>query len=145
MLFLCSTINAKRWGYTIGFNLTGFCSCCIWNYAQNGSQNCQVIAIHFLIVCKLSIVLLHSGPGFNKIFRKSSSHVKCLGSSWLACSKFHTEDLQMPAVTVQNSVAWATWRPGFVHPCSTPKHLEVNSVSCWLLIFEKWCWTCYEV
>ena len=43
----------------------------------------------------------------------------------------------MLALAVQNSVAWATWRPGFVHRCSTPKRLEVRSVSCWLLIFEK--------
>ena len=29
---------------------------------------------------------------------------------------------------LQNSVAWATWRPRFLHPCSTPKRLKVHNV-----------------
>jgi len=32
-------------------------------------------------------------------------------------SKFYTEDPQVWGATIQNSVAMATWRPGFVQTC----------------------------
>jgi hypothetical protein len=34
--------------------------------------------------------------------------------------QFHTEDLQILGATVQNLVATATWRTGFVRPCASP-------------------------
>jgi hypothetical protein len=35
---------------------------------------------------------------------------------------FHTEDPQILGATIQNLVAWATWQPGFVHPCNALSH-----------------------
>lgn len=48
-------------------------------------------------------------------FKKFSTLRKTLGVRRMTWSKFHTEDLQICAIGL-NSVATATWCPGFVHP-----------------------------
>jgi hypothetical protein len=52
------------------------------------------------------------------ISQKCRSHVKLLGARMVTWSKFHTKDPQILGAAIQNSVAMATWRPGFVHPCA---------------------------
>jgi hypothetical protein len=58
--------------------------------------------------------LLNKGT---QIFQKIRSHLKIPSASKVKRSKFHTEFPHIFGVTVQNSVAWATWRLGFVNPC----------------------------
>jgi hypothetical protein len=50
------------------------------------------------------------------IFEKSRNHLKILEARRVTRNKFHTEAPQILGVTIQNFVAKATWRPGFVHP-----------------------------
>jgi hypothetical protein len=54
-----------------------------------------------------------------QIFQKSRRCLKIQGGRRVILSKFHTEDPQILGITTQNSVAWVTWCPGFVHPCLT--------------------------
>jgi hypothetical protein len=75
-------------------------------------SGCQVLQIEF----KLSaLTSLYVGGG-GTYFPKAISHPKILGTRKVArsCSVL---DPQTLGVTVQNSVATATWRPGFAHPC----------------------------
>jgi hypothetical protein len=52
-------------------------------------------------------------------FQKCRCHRQILGAKRAIRSNFHIEDPQILGATVQNSVAMAIWRPGFVHPCVT--------------------------
>jgi hypothetical protein len=53
-----------------------------------------------------------------QIFQNPRSHLKILGAKRVTRGKFHTEDPKILGATGKNSVAQATWRPGFVYPCS---------------------------
>ena len=55
------------------------------------------------------------------MLQKCKSHLKILGAWRVTWSKYHTKDPQVLGSTVQNLVATATWRPGFVHRCSKCK------------------------
>jgi hypothetical protein len=60
----------------------------------------------------------------HKFVQKSGSYLKILGAGWVTWSKFHPENRQILGATVQNFVARATRRPGFVNlwwkdACST--------------------------
>lgn len=54
-----------------------------------------------------------------RIFQTSKIHLKILHATRVTWSKFHAEDPQTLSVIAQNSVAQATWRPGFLHSWST--------------------------
>jgi len=56
------------------------------------------------------------GWGAGTYIPKAISHLKILGARKVARSS-SILDPQTLGVTVQNSVATAIWRPGFVHPC----------------------------
>jgi hypothetical protein len=75
-------------------------------------------------VCTISDIYTYNGA---QISQKSRSHLKTLGARRVHM-KYHTEDPQILNAAVQNLVAQATWRPGFVHPC-TPKFVQSNSIS----------------
>jgi hypothetical protein len=49
-------------------------------------------------------------------FQKSKTHLRILGARRLTRTKYQGENSQILGVTVTNSVASATWHPGFVHP-----------------------------
>ena len=51
-----------------------------------------------------------------QIIQRSRQHLKILGTRRVKCFKCHAEDPFMFGFTVQNPVAMATLRPGFVHP-----------------------------
>ena len=53
-----------------------------------------------------------------KTFQKSRSHLKILDARRVTCSMYHTQNPKILGASVQNLVALATWRQGFVHPCS---------------------------
>ena len=48
--------------------------------------------------------------------KKSRNHIRILGTK-VTWRNFQTEAQQILGATVQYSVALATWRTGFVHPC----------------------------
>jgi hypothetical protein len=52
----------------------------------------------------------------SQIFQHSRSHVEILGVGRMTRISFNSEDPQISGCTVQSLVAWANWRPGFVHP-----------------------------
>jgi len=50
-------------------------------------------------------------------FSKNLGAIKILGARSMICSRLHTEHLQISGTNVQNLVATAIWRQGFVHLC----------------------------
>ena len=60
-----------------------------------------------------------------QIFQKSRSHFKILGTRQVTRSKFHTEDPQMLAPTIQNLVTTVTWCQRFC-----------NVMLCYYVIFN---------
>jgi hypothetical protein len=70
----------------------------------------------------------------SSIFQKCSSHSKILGARKVTWSKFHIADPQIFYATIQNLVAWATWQPGFVHPCNR-LYNTVSSSCMWALLY----------
>ena len=73
------------------------------------------------------------------MFQKCKSHLKILGAWRVTWSKYHTKDPQVLGSTVQNLVAAATWRPGFVHRCSKCKRRLVmvcNREPVWEIISQ---------
>ena len=59
-------------------------------------------------------------------FQKCGSHFKILGAGRVTLIRFCTNDSQTLGATVENLVSTATWRPGFVHPCSGVFDLEIH-------------------
>jgi len=55
----------------------------------------------------------------SKVFQKPSSNLKILVARSVTLRTFFTEHPLILGVTVQNLVARATWRSGFVHRCLT--------------------------
>jgi hypothetical protein len=51
------------------------------------------------------------------IFQKSVSHLQILDARKVIRNNFHTEGPHILRATIQNVVATATWRLGFVHRC----------------------------
>jgi hypothetical protein len=51
-------------------------------------------------------------------FKKCRNYLKILGARRVTCGTFHTGVPQILGDTLYTLVATATWRPGFVHPCS---------------------------
>ena len=47
--------------------------------------------------------------------QKPGSYFKIRGDSRVRWNKFHSEGSQILGITVQNLVAWTTWRQGFLH------------------------------
>lgn len=52
-----------------------------------------------------------------QIFQKSRSHLRTLSTRRVTQSKFHSKGPKILGATEQNSVARATWWPGFVQHC----------------------------
>jgi hypothetical protein len=50
------------------------------------------------------------------VSQKSMSHLKCLGVRHVTWRMFHTEDPKILSVTIQASIATATWRAEFMRP-----------------------------
>jgi hypothetical protein len=70
-----------------------------------------------------SAIRIYLTPSVHKFAKNSRYHLKTEGTRRAPLNKFHTEDPQILLATVQNLVATATWRPGFVHSWITPKCL----------------------
>jgi hypothetical protein len=60
------------------------------------------------------------------MFQKQGNPLNILGDREVTCSKFHT--VQTKSITVHNLVAWATGRPGFVHPPPPPNDMTLLSI-----------------
>jgi len=55
------------------------------------------------------------GGGGAQIFQKPKRHLNILGAKIMTRNKFRTDGTQVLGAIVQNLVAPATWRPGYVH------------------------------
>ena len=53
--------------------------------------------------------------GGAQIFQKPKRHLNILGAKIMTRNKFRTDGTQVLGAIVQNLVAPATWRPGYVH------------------------------
>ena len=74
---------------------------------------------YIMIIWKEVVLTLFNGifqPGGRHIFEKLKSYLKILATRMITRSNFHTYGPQILGVTVQNSVAQATFYTGFVCP-----------------------------
>jgi hypothetical protein len=74
----------------------------------------------WLIFLKLFSVTLNKGC---TNFPKFRSHLTILDPRGVTRNKFHIEDHQILGIKLKNSIATATWRPWFVHPCPNLRRL----------------------
>jgi hypothetical protein len=69
-----------------------------------------------LLTCRKSSCIVCSYAQGCTDYPRSRQRLKILGARSVKCFKCHAEDPFTSGVTVQNSVAMAALRPGFVHP-----------------------------
>jgi len=79
-----------------------------WMYLMNS----WVTPMHYTRVAHIFQIRVHR------------SRLKILGARRLTWGKFHSEDQQIVDATVENSFVTATWRPVFMHPCTTPSIIQ---------------------
>jgi hypothetical protein len=75
--------------------------------------------------------------GVQKYSQIIDTQLKILGTRYVTWRKSHSEDPQVSGVVVQNSVAVATWRPGFVAVSYHSHHNHQDIVFELLVMFTK--------
>jgi hypothetical protein len=61
------------------------------------------------------------------ILKKSRSQLEIPVARWITRNKLQTDDQQTWGATLQNVVATATWRPGFVYACDSARIQDLSS------------------
>ena len=92
------------------------CMPVVWNTFRNTSNTFKLqgtrrhVSVHFTHS-------LHIHARGTQLFQKSRSHLRTLSARRVIWRKFDTKDPKISGATVNNSVARATWRIGFVQHC----------------------------